>query len=201
MPRKTALAVILMLTSGALGLASSAAQTHTETFDLASATALRVRLRVGDLKIVKGADARHVVIHFTATSHDQTDAADRVKTSFQVKGSQAELNLHAPKNVNFDVRLEVPAPTDLTIRMSVGDLTLEGVEGNLDIEDHVGDLTVKPGPEKDYGLIEASTHIGDLDGLPGNVHGWLGKSGRVEGGGQYHLHAHVGIGDVRLVFD
>jgi hypothetical protein len=86
--------------------------------------------------------------------------------------------------------------------MVAGDLTVEGVEGNMDIEDHVGDVTIEPGPEKKYDLIDASTRIGDLKGFPGAVvHGWLGKSGKTVGGGQYRLHAHVGVGDVHLAFD
>jgi hypothetical protein len=64
-----------------------------------------------------------------------------------------------------------------------------------------GNVTIEPGSENKYDLIDASTRIGDLDGLPGPVRGWLGKSGKTVGGGQYRLHAHVGIGDVHLSFN
>jgi hypothetical protein len=80
-------------------------------------------------------------------------------------------------------------------------VVLDGVQGNINVVDHVGDITVSPGPQKEYSFIQASTRIGDVDGLPGQVHGWLGKSGKVTGAGQYRLYAHVGIGDVHLSFD
>jgi hypothetical protein len=57
-----------------------------------------------------------------------------------VKGTQTEIDLTAPTNGScyLDVAVEVPSPVDLTARMIAGDLSVEGVEGNMDIEDHVG---------------------------------------------------------------
>jgi hypothetical protein len=61
----------------------------------------------------------------------------------------------------------------LRVRIVAGDLTVEDLEGNMDIQDHVGGLTIKPGPKKKYDPIDASTRIGDLEGFPGPVvHGW-----------------------------
>ncbi len=178
--------------------------THTQHFDFAAGGRLRVHVSAGRMRIIKGSDPRHIVLRYTAKSADDgEDASRRVKTRFEVKGSQAKIDLTAPTNgsCNLDVEVEVPSPVDLSVRVVAGDLTVEGVEGNMDIEDDVGDLTIKAGPEKSYDLIDASTRIGDLEGLPGAVHGWLGKSGKIVEGGRYRLRAHVGIGDVDLSFD
>lgn len=185
-------------------VASSPIITHTQVFDFATGGSLRIHVSAGEVKIIKGSDPRHIVLRYTAKSADDgEDASGRVKTQFDVKGSQAEIDLTGRTNgsCNLDVTVEVPSPLNLRVRMTAGDLSVEGVEGNLDIENHVGEISIKPGPEKEYDLIDASTRIGDLDEFPGPVHGWLGKSGKMLGGGQYRLHAHVGIGDVHLSFD
>lgn len=201
------LRVILLSLATVIGsslpvVASSPIATHTQVFDFAAGGSLRVHVSAGDVKIIKGSDPRHIVLRYTAED-DGEDASGRVKTRFEVNGSQAEIDLTGRTNgsCNLDVSIEVPSPVNLTVRMTAGDLSVEGVEGNMDVEDHVGDLSISPGPERKYDLIDASTRIGDLDGLPGAVHGWLGKSGKAAGGGQYRLHAHVGVGDLHLFFD
>lgn len=184
-------------------VASSPIVTHAQVFGFAAGGRLRVQVSAGRLKIIKGT-VRHIILRYSAKSADDgEDASGRVKTRFEVKGSQAEIDLIGPTNgtANLDVVVEVPSPVDLMVRMLAGDLTVEGVEGNIDVEDHVGDVTIKAGPEKEYRLIDASIRIGSLDGLPGPVHGRLGMSGEMVGGGQYRLHAHVGIGALHLSFE
>ena len=199
------LRTITLAATAILGLtlpavASSPAVLHSQTFSFAAGANLQVRVHAGDVKIVKGSDSRHIVLHYSAERHGN-DAASRVRTRFEVEGGQTEIDLRAPSGVNLTVEIDVPSPIDLTLRMLAGDVTMDGVQGNISLLDHVGDITIKPGPEKEYSLIQASTRIGDVDGLPGPVHGWLGKSGKVTGAGQYRLYAHVGVGDVRLTFD
>jgi hypothetical protein len=204
MLRVITLAFATVIGSSLPVVASSPIVTHTQVFGFAAGGTLSVHVSAGDMKIVKGSDPRHMVLRYTAKSADDgEDASGRVKTRFEVNGLQAEIDLAGPTNgsCNLDVEVEVPSPLELSVRMVAGDLTVEGVEGNMDIEDHVGDVTIKPGPENKYDLIDASTRIGDLEGLPGPVHGWLGRSRKVVGGGQYRLHVHVGIGDVHLSFD
>jgi hypothetical protein len=184
--------------------ASSPVVTHTQTFSFAAGESLRVHVSAGDVKIIKGSDPRHIVLRYTAKSEDDGgDASGRVKTRFEAKGSEIEIDLTGPTNgsCNLDVEVEVPSPVNLSVRMSAGDLVMDGVQGNIDAVDRVGDIRIKPGPQKEYSLIQASTRIGDVDGLPGSVHGWLGKSGKVTGTGQYRLYAHVWVGDVHLSFD
>lgn len=197
-----ALALATVIGSSLPVATSSPIMNHTQVFDFSAGGSLRLHVSAGDVKIIKGSDPRHIVLRYTATD-DGEDASSRVKTRFEVTGSQAEIDLTGRTNgsCNLDVSIEVPSPVNLRVRMTAGDLSVAGVEGNMDVEDHVGHLSIKPGPEKKYDLIDASTRIGTVDGLPGSVHGWLGESGKTGGGGQYRLHAHVGVGDVRLSFD
>lgn len=204
MLRTTTLAFAAVLGLGLPAAAASPAVAHTQTLDFATGGSLRLHVSAGDVKITKGSDTRHIVLRYTAKSDDDgKDASGCVKTRFQAEGSQVEIDLKGRMNgsCNLDVELEVPSPINLTLRMVAGDVVLDGVQGDISVVDHVGDIRLNPGPEKEYSLIQASTRIGDVDGLPGRVHGWLGKSGKVTGAGQYRLYAHAGVGDVHLNFD
>lgn len=204
MLRTIALAFTAVLGLALPAVASGPVVTHTQTFSFAPGGTLRIHVRAGDVKIIRGSDPQHIVLRYTAkNSDDGEDASGRLNTRFEVKGSQVEIDIKGRMNCscNLNVEVEVPSPINLALRMGAGDVALDGVQGNIDVQDHVGDIRVNPGQEKQYSLIQASTRIGDLDGMPGPVHGWLGKSGKVTGAGQYRLYAHVGVGDVHLTFD
>jgi hypothetical protein len=167
MLRAITLALATVIGSSLPVVASSTTETHTQVFDFAAGGSLRVYVRAGDLKIIKGSDPRHIVLRYAAKSADDGEGASgRVKTRFDVEGSQTEIDLEARNGVNLDVEVQMPSPADLRVRMVAGDLKVEGVEGNLDIEDHVGDITIKPGPEKKYDLIDASTVLAILRDFP-----------------------------------
>lgn len=175
-------------------------QERTEVRDFAAGGSLRLTMRVGDVRIVKGRDAQHIRLYYTARSdnHDERREA-KASLSFDVKGSTAEIEFSAPHDVNFEAELEVPSPTNLDVRLKVGDLRVEEVEGNKDLDVDVGDIRVDVGGKPDYSTVEARTHIGDVTAAAfGEPHGWLGKSLRYHGSGQYRLTARTGIGDVNL---
>ena len=82
--------------------------------------------------------------------------------------------------------------------VAIGDLTVENVEGDKDLELGVGDIRVSKG-HAGYRLVRASTGIGDVhsDGY-GETSGWLGKTLKYHGEGKFELRAHVGVGDISL---
>ena len=95
--------------------------------------------------------------------------------------------------------IEVPATTNLFVRLTAGDLNVEGIEGDKDIASHAGDVNVDVGDPTSYGPVDASVNIGDLTASAFNV----SKDGfhnglHLSGGGRYRLRAHVGVGDLVL---
>ena len=122
------------------------------------------------------------------------------RVDFKVRGNDASIEFHAPTggNTEFDVELEVPANTHLDVHQKVGDLTVDSIEGDKDLNLGVGDIRIST-EHAGYRLVNASTGIGDVnsDGY-GETHGWLGKTLKYHGGGKYELRAHVGVGDIRL---
>jgi hypothetical protein len=198
MSRSDVFAIVICILLSASVAASGLAQTHAEQQEFPAGGRVLIHVRAGDLRIMKGTDPHHIVLRYSAERHHQ-DITGLVQHRFEVYGDEAEIQLKAPaNNVDFNVEIEVPGPADLKVRMLAGDLTVEGIEGNKDIELHFGDLAIKGVRQASYRVIDASTHAGDVSGLPGGTHGWIGQSGKVLGNGQYRLHAHVGAGDVRL---
>jgi hypothetical protein len=128
-------------------------------------------------------------------------AADlpRVLVRADVKGSEATLTTDGVRN-GFEAEIQVPIRSGLRVRLTAGDLTIEGIEGNKDIESHAGDLTIDVGRAEDYSRVDASLWAGDLEAPPFNVSkGGLFRSFDWKGHGAYTLHAHLKAGDLRLL--
>jgi DUF4097 and DUF4098 domain-containing protein YvlB len=173
-------------------------ETHSDSREFSAGGMLHVHLKVGDLHIRRG-DADKIRLRYTIKSRHEKNVKDS-SVDFDVHGSDATLEFHASttSNTSFEVELEVPANTSIDAHMKVGDLTVENIEGDKDLELGVGDIRVTREPST-YHLVRASTGIGDVnsDGY-GETSGWLGKTLKYHGDGKYELRAHVGVGDITL---
>ena len=173
-------------------------ETHTDSRDFAPGGMLHVQVSVGDVHIRRG-DAGKISLRYTVKSRREHNVKN-ARVEFDVRGNDATIEFHAPShsNTQFDVELDVPANTNLDVHEKVGDMTVEEVEGDKDLELGVGDIRVTR-ERSTYRLVRASTSIGDVnsDGY-GETSGWLGKTLKYHGDGKYELRAHVGVGDITL---
>jgi DUF4097 and DUF4098 domain-containing protein YvlB len=173
-------------------------ESHTDSREFVSGGYVHVRLSVGDLRIKRG-DAARIRLEYTVKSRREHNVKE-AHVDFNVRGNDATVEFHAPTggNTQFDVELEVPANSHLDVHQKVGDLTVDSVEGDKDLNLGVGDIRVSTG-RSGYRLVNASTGIGDVnsDGY-GDTRGWLGKTLKYHGDGKYELRAHVGVGDIKL---
>ena len=173
-------------------------ETHSDGREFVAGGFVHVRLSVGDMHIRRG-DSNKISLRYTLKSHHQRDLKD-AHVEFDVRGSDATIEFHAPAGANtqFDVELELPEKTNLDVHDKVGDLTVEDIEGDKDLTLSVGDIRVS-NPGSTYRRINASAGIGDVNGDGyGETSGWLGKTLKYRGEGKYELRAHVGVGDIRL---
>lgn len=173
-------------------------ETHTDTRDFVSGGYLHLRMSVGDLHIKRG-DSSRIRLEYTVKSRRESHVKD-ARVDFNVRGNDASIECHAPTggNTQFDVELEVPASTHLDVHQKVGDLTVDSIEGDKDLNLGVGDIRIST-QHSGYRLVKASTGIGDVSGDGyGETHGWLGKTLKYHGDGKYELRVHVGVGDIRL---
>ena len=121
-----------------------------------------------------------------------------VAVKLTTNGKSAELRVENTPN-NFHATIEVPAATNLRIRLTAGDMTVGDIKGDKDIEMNAGDLRVSVGNANDWGEVDASVTAGDLNATPFQAStGGLFRSLNWKGPGKYRLHIHVMAGDVNL---
>jgi hypothetical protein len=126
------------------------------------------------------------------------DEAQRVHVDTDVQAARAHVNIEGPSN-HFSVRVQVPTRSDLYVRLTAGDLDVDAVDGNKDIELHAGDMRIDMGRPEAYKHVDASIWAGDLEIRPLRVSkGGLFRSYEWKGDGAYSLHAHLKAGDLRI---
>ena len=173
-------------------------ETRSDAREFAAGGFVHVRMSVGDMHIRRG-DTNKISLRYTIKSRREKNVKEAT-VDFDVRGSNATIEFHAPTggNTQFDVELEVPQNTNIDVHEKVGDVTVEDVEGDKDLSLGVGDIRVSNG-RAGYRLVNASTGIGDVHGDGyGETSGWLGKTLKYHGDGKYELRAHVGVGDIHL---
>jgi hypothetical protein len=192
------LAVAVLFTS--LGFCQSAQETtnlQQQKFEanLTSGASLRLHLHEGDFRVV-GSDSEKISVRVAGKNAEQ---AKQIKIRLKRSDGDVDLKLsHVPKK-ELQVTIEIPRSTNLYARMRGGDLSVEGVVGDKNLELTGGDLTIQVGSPEDYSHVDLSVRFGDVTGAQfGDPKGWLGNAVRKEGNGRYRLHAHVMAGDLVL---
>ena len=199
---KILLACLALVLCSAVPLCASSdwnyEETRSDAREFAAGGFVHVRMSVGDMHIRRG-DTNKISLRYTIKSRREKNVKEAT-VDFDVRGSNATIEFHAPTggNTQFDVELEVPQNTNIDVHEKVGDVTVEDVEGDKDLSLGVGDIRVSNG-RAGYRLVNASTGIGDVHGDGyGETSGWLGKTLKYHGDGKYELRAHVGVGDIHL---
>jgi hypothetical protein len=170
-------------------------QSHPFAVDFHSGNQLRVRLRSGDFRIV-GTDDNKITVQL---SGKKASDARELTVRFRPSASGAELRISGGPRNDLQVTIRIPKNTGLYVRMPAGELNLEGISGNKDVELHAGDLTISGSDAKEYSSVDASVTAGDLEApLFGESHGGLFRSFHKSGTGKYQLYAHVGAGDLTM---
>ena len=124
---------------------------------------------------------------------------DYVRVRMQVSGDRADLRLTGCPNNNFQVRVEIPKSSALYVRMFAGQLNVEDVTGDKDVELSFGQLNLDVGKTGQYARVDASVKSGEINASAFDVQkGGLFRSFNQRGPGKYRLHAHVGAGQVDL---
>jgi DUF4097 and DUF4098 domain-containing protein YvlB len=173
-------------------------ETRHDAREFVSGGYVHVRLMVGDVHIKHG-DTDKIKVEYRIQSRREQNVKEAT-VDFDIRGNNATIEFRAPSgsNTQFDVELEVPQNTNLDVHGKVGDVTIDGIVGDKDLDLGVGDIRIAT-EHSSYRLVNANTGIGDVhsDGY-GESSGWLGKTLKYRGDGKYELRAHVGVGDIHL---
>jgi len=152
---------------------------------------LKLVLSSGDYRIEPGVSDKVVVI---SKSQPQQQ---KPHFGIDTNSKEASVRVEAPKN--YAAVIQVPRNSSLKVRLNGGRLSVTGIEGDKDIESSAGDVTIDVGPPENYGRVDASVDLGHIDAPPFQVaQDGVEQSFSRRGPGNYHLHAHVGTGEIRM---
>lgn len=151
-------------------------------------------LSAGEYRIGPAKDAS---IRLRWTTRNPDDGRD-VTANVSATGSKARIDTDGPSD-GFQVSIEIPARSDVTISLSAGDFAMHGIEGNKDISAWAGELKIGIGRREDYRRVRASVTAGEVRARPFDVmKGGLFRSFTWEGQGRYELRVRLTAGELNL---
>jgi hypothetical protein len=161
--------------------------------DFVSGGKIEIMLESGDYRVRASSDSR-IHVRWNEAS------ARGVRVKLTANGKSADLRVENTPHNNFHATIEVPALTDVRIRLTAGNLEMAGIKGDKDIEANAGNLNISVGSSNDWGDVDASVTAGDLH-APAfqTASGGLFRSFKWKGPGKYRLHAHLMAGDINLL--
>jgi hypothetical protein len=157
-------------------------------------TPLRLELTSGDYQIEAGQSDKVVIVSQTR------NADDRGKVRFGVNANSGEASVKVTGPKQYSARIQIPQNINLNIRLSGGKLTITSIDGDKDIESNGGQLNIGVSRPEDYGAVDASVNVGNIDASAfGGSKAGVSRSFRTQGPGRYRLHVHVGAGEINLL--
>lgn len=184
--------MVLLASLGTVRAQQNAPDTETQQ-SFVSGGNIRLHLEAGGYTI-RPTDADKIVVSYHANSDRESN---HVKVAIKPTASRADVYVtNTPRN-NFQATIEVPRRSNIWARLSAGELDVEDVEGDKDIEIWAGQLSIAaPRPEV-YGHRDASVIAGSLEASAFHISkGGMFRSFREEGPGKYRFHAHVTTGEI-----
>lgn len=166
---------------------------------LSSRTFLSIQSRPAGLEIV-GSDQDGLRVSCTAGSQDD---ADNVQLRFSPGSGGGRLAIEGAHfhhgNNNLEVKIEVPRRTNLRIRMPAGEVRLEEIKGDKDVDLYAGQITISD-HEWDYRSVNASVAIGEVKApvFDADKGGFFRSLSRRFLAGEYRLRAHVTTGQIDI---
>ena len=184
------------LALGAITFGQTRADDHSIEQSFSEGGIVTLNLSSGDYLVRAGANDR-VRVQWRAEDADKEKKLKEVTVVTDVFERVLTIRTKGPtKHARFTI--EIPARSDVHLRVRAGDVRIEGIEGNKDVRMTAGDLHIDVAPDS-LRHVHASVTFGDLkasslgiekDGFRNSVD-WFGD-------GQYTLDARLFAGDVTL---
>jgi hypothetical protein len=166
---------------------------------LRSRAVLTIDSRPAGLEIV-GTDQE--AIHLSCTAHDVDNARDiHIRLSGNQDDGKLTITGGSLKNGNLQIRIEVPRKTSLKVRMPAGEVKVEEIAGDKDIDLHAGQITISSARPWDYRSVDLSVVIGEVKApiYGADKGGFFRTFTKKTVDGEYGLHAHVITGEIDLL--
>jgi hypothetical protein len=166
---------------------------------LRSRAVLTIDSRPAGLDIV-GTDQE--AIHLSCTVHDVESARDiRLRLSGNQDDGKLTITGGALKNGNLQIRIEVPRKTSLKVQMAAGEVKVEEIAGDKDIDLYAGQISISSARPWDYRSVDLSVDIGEVKApaYGADEGGFFPSFTKKNVDGEYGLHAHVITGEIDLL--
>lgn len=152
---------------------------------------VELQLDGGDY-VIRASPGEHIRVSFAGNTGNAV-------ADLTISGTHATLAIKDTPHSNFRAMVEVPATADVTVYLSGGNLEIGAITGNKDIDSKAGNVTISIPNSKDYGTVDATVKVGNLDAGPfGNSDSGLSPHLKWSGSGKYTLRASLGAGNLEL---
>ncbi len=183
------------------GLAESkVACNQTLTAPLRSSAVLVIDSRPAGLEIV-GTDQE--TIHVTCHGSNSEDTAAHILLQFSPNQDGGKLTIvgnHMRHDNGIQIRIEVPWKTNLSVHMPAGEVKVQEIKGDKDIDIYAGQITISSFHEWNYRSVNASVTIGEVRApmYDADKGGFFRSITKKSANGEYRLRAHVMTGEIDL---
>lgn len=194
------LMIAVLSVSGIAGFAQSTSCDQTLTAPMHSRSILSIDSRPAGLEIV-GTDEE--TIHISCQVHDgDPDNARRIRLRFSPNALGGKLKIegeHMRHGNGAQIRIEIPKKTALRIRMFAGEVKVEQVSGDKDVQIGAGQITIS-NRNWNYRSVDASVSIGQVNAPMYNANkgGFFRNVSESATLGEFRLRAHVTTGQIDL---
>jgi hypothetical protein len=156
---------------------------------------VRMKLHAGAMEVVGTPQDRIAV---TWTSESPVKPGDVKVRMLITDATEAFVEVDGPES-RVRYRVEVPARSNVVIRMTAGDLDVRAIRGDIDAELGAGNMELRLAEVRAYGDVRASVTVGGLDAVPWNFsRGGLLRSFDQTGTGDHRLRASVTAGQLTI---
>jgi hypothetical protein len=160
---------------------------------------LRVHSRPAGIEIV-GTD--QPAIHVSCTTGEESDSQ---RIHVRLKGNQDDETLTIAGDLldgnGLKIRIEVPRRTDLRVEMPAGEVKVEEIAGDKDIDLYAGRIAISSTHPWNYRSVDVSVTVGAVRApvYGAEKGGFFRSISRETTDGEYSLHAHVITGEIALL--
>lgn len=148
--------------------------------------------------VIVGTDQE--TLHVTCTTNDRDQAGElHFHYSGGADGGTFSITGGTMHHGGDQIRIEVPRRTGLRVRMGAGQVDVQEVAGDKDIELYAGQITITS-HAWDYRSVSASVDIGEVDApvYGADKGGFFRSVSKRFPDGEYRLHAHIMTGEIDL---
>src|ERR1700674_4568621 len=189
LPARSSALGLVVLFACTLALASTPQGTFARTFQVSGPVNLEVQTRSGDITVRSGpagtVSVRGKILvgdHWLFGGDSRSGQVHEIEQNppLRQQGNSIHIDDVNARNISVDYEITVPAETAVLTHTGSGDQTIEGVDGNADLQSGSGDMRLS----RLTGDIRIQTGSGNLRGheISGRERGGTGSGGAEWGG-------------------